>query len=124
MVKADPVCQPEKEIIIKKVHILSQKIVFNDKFKILETRLQFEKFNGQMSPPVRRLTFERGDAAAALLWHRDRQRLLLVEQFRSPTYKKGPGWIIGIGSRHSGTRRRPGSNHAPGDFGGNRVSGQ
>ena len=94
MVKADPVCQPEKEIFIKKVHILSQKIVFNDKFKILETRLQFEKFDGQMSPPVRRLTFERGDAAAALLWHRDRQRLLLVEQFRHPTYKKGPGWIM------------------------------
>ncbi len=69
-------------------------MVFDDKFKVLETRLQFEKFDGQMSPPVRRLTFERGDAAAALLWHRDRQRLLLVEQFRHPTYKKGPGWII------------------------------
>ena len=79
---------------MKKVQIISEKVVFGDRFKVLETRLQFEKFNGQMSPPVRRLIFERGDAAAALLWHRDRQRLLLVEQFRCPTYKKGPGWII------------------------------
>jgi ADP-ribose pyrophosphatase len=86
--------QRKKEvIIIKKIHIISEKVVFDDKFKVLETRLQFEKFNGPMSPPVRRLTFERGDAAAALLWHRDRQRLLLVEQFRCPTYKKGPGRI-------------------------------
>ena len=79
---------------MKKVQIISEKVVFDDKFKVLETRLQFEKFDGQMSEPVRRLTFERGDAAAALLWHRDRQKLLLVEQFRCPTYKKGPGWII------------------------------
>ena len=79
---------------MKKVQIISEKVVFDDKFKVLETRLQFEKFDGQMSEPVRRLTFERGDAAAALLWHRDRQRLLLVEQFRHATFKKGPGWLV------------------------------
>jgi nudix-type nucleoside diphosphatase (YffH/AdpP family) len=84
----------EKFTPMKKVHIISEKVVFDDKFKVLETRLQFEKFDGQMSPPLRRLTFERGDAAAALLWQRDKQRLLLVEQFRQPTYTKGPGWII------------------------------
>ena len=79
---------------MKKVKIISEKVVFDDKFKVLETRLQFEKFDGQMSEPVRRLTFERGDAAAALLWHRDRQRLFLVEQFRHATFKKGPGWLV------------------------------
>ncbi len=78
---------------MKKVQIISEKIVFDDFFKVLESRLQFEKFDGRMSPPVRRLTLERGDAAAALLWQRDKQRLLLVEQFRHATYKKGPGWI-------------------------------
>ena len=67
---------------MKKVQIISEKIVFDDFFKVLESRLQFEKFDGQMSEPVRRLTLERGDAAAALLWQRDKQRLLLVEQFR------------------------------------------
>jgi nudix-type nucleoside diphosphatase (YffH/AdpP family) len=80
--------------IMKKVEIISEKVVFDDKFKVLETRLQFEKFDGQMSELVRRLTYERGDAAAALLWHRDRQRLLLVEQFRHATFEKGPGWLV------------------------------
>ncbi len=79
---------------MKKVEIISEKVVFDDRFKVLETRLRFEKFDGQMSPPVRRLTFERGDAAAALLWHRDRQLLLMIEQFRHATFKKGPGWMV------------------------------
>jgi nudix-type nucleoside diphosphatase (YffH/AdpP family) len=81
---------------MKKVKISSEKVVFDDRFKVLETRLQFEKFDGQMSEPVRRLTFERGDAAAALLWHRDKERLLLVEQFRHATYAKGPGWLVEV----------------------------
>jgi len=55
--------------------------------------LRFERFNGQMSEPVRRLVFERGDAAAALLWNRDMQKVILIKQFRYPTYKKGPGWL-------------------------------
>ncbi len=79
---------------MKKVHILDEKVVFDGFFKILETRLQFETFAGRLSPSVRRLTLERGDAAAALLWDRDRDKLLLVEQFRYPTYPKGPGWIV------------------------------
>jgi hypothetical protein len=37
---------------MKKVKILSEKVVFDDKFKVLETRLQFEKFNGQLSPLI------------------------------------------------------------------------
>ena len=48
---------------MKKVQIISEKVVFDDRFRVLENRLQFEKFDGQMSEPVRRLTFERGDAA-------------------------------------------------------------
>jgi nudix-type nucleoside diphosphatase (YffH/AdpP family) len=79
---------------MKKVRIISEKAVYDDFFKILETRLQFEKFDGRLSPPVRRLTFERGDAVAALLWQLQRQQPLLVEQFRYPTYQKGPGWIV------------------------------
>ena len=41
----------------------------------------------------RRLVFERGDAAAAILFNHDSQKVLLIEQFRYPTYEKGPGWI-------------------------------
>jgi ADP-ribose pyrophosphatase len=80
----------------KKVDIQQKRLVFDDKFKVQEATLQFELFNGSMSDPVRRLVFERGDAAAALIFHRDTQKVLLTNQFRYPTYEKGPGWLYEI----------------------------
>jgi nudix-type nucleoside diphosphatase (YffH/AdpP family) len=76
-----------------KVEILQKRIIFNDVFQIQEARLRFQKFNGQMSDPVRRLVFERNDSVAALVFNRDTQKVILVNQFRYPTYEKGPGWI-------------------------------
>src|SRR5258708_28566845 len=78
------------------VEILNQRIVFGDVLKMGEATLRFERFNGQRSEPVRRLVFERGDAAAALLLNRDTQKVILIEQFRYPTYKKGPGWLLEV----------------------------
>jgi nudix-type nucleoside diphosphatase (YffH/AdpP family) len=77
----------------QKVEILGKRTVFDDEFKIEEARLRFQKFNGEMSQPVRRLVFERGDSAAALLLNRDTLKVILIDQFRYPTYDKGPGWI-------------------------------
>lgn len=81
---------------MRKVEIQDQHIVFDDVFKIQEARLRFQKFNGQMSEPVRRLVFERGDSAAALLFNRDTQKILLINQFRYPTYEKGQGWLCEV----------------------------
>ncbi|HCI79278.1 MAG TPA: NUDIX hydrolase [Ktedonobacter sp.] len=78
---------------MKKVEIQNKRTVFDDKFKIEEATLRFQKFNGQMSDTVHRLVFERGDSAAALLFNRDTQKVMLIEQFRYPTYEKGPGWM-------------------------------
>ena len=81
---------------MKRVEILNQRVVFNDVFKIREVTVRHEKFNGQMSDPLRRLVFERGDSAAALLLNRDTQKVILINQFRYPTYEKGPGWIYEV----------------------------
>jgi len=81
---------------MKKVDVLRRKRVFDDVFKIDEAELQFELRNGQMSPPVRRLSFERGDSVAAVVWRRDNDTLLFTEQFRFPTITKGPGWLLEI----------------------------
>ncbi len=78
---------------MKNVEIQNKRTVFDDKFKIDEATLRFQKFNGQMSDTVHRLVFERGDLAAALLFNKDTQKVLLIEQFRYPAYEKGPGWI-------------------------------
>lgn len=81
---------------MRKVEIRDKHIVFDDVFKIQEAALRFQKFNGQMSEPVRRLVFERGDSAAALLFNRDTQKILLINQFRYPTYEKGQGWLYEV----------------------------
>src|SRR6266568_9218694 len=76
-----------------KVEIKSKRLIFNDFFKIEEAILRYLRFDGKMSEPVRRLVFERGDAVAAIIFNRDTQKVLLINQFRYPTYEKGPGWI-------------------------------
>jgi nudix-type nucleoside diphosphatase (YffH/AdpP family) len=80
----------------KRVMVKDRKRILDDFFKVEEVHLSFEKFDGSMSPVLRRLNFERGDAVAALLYHRERDAVLLVNQFRYPTYQKGPGWITEI----------------------------
>lgn len=77
----------------KKVDILDKRVLFDDFFKIEEAHLRFRRFDGQMSEPVRRLLFERGDAVAALLVNTDTQKILMTNQFRYPTLEKGPGWL-------------------------------
>ena len=81
---------------MKHVEIESKETLLDDKFTITETKLRFEQFNEQMSSTVRRLVFERGDSVAALLLNRDTQKVILIEQFRYPTYEKGPGWLLEI----------------------------
>lgn len=81
---------------MKKVEVKQKKRVFDDFFKIDEAVVRFEQFNGQMSPPVRRLNFERGDAAAVLIFNKDAQNVILVNQFRYPTYEKSGGWLMEI----------------------------
>jgi nudix-type nucleoside diphosphatase (YffH/AdpP family) len=97
----------------KKVAIQSKRLVFDDEFKIEEVNVRFQRYNGQMSNPVRRLVFERGDSAAAILFNRDSQKVLLIEQFRYPAYEKGPGWLqeivagmIDVGEKPEETIRR------------------
>src|SRR5437660_7000011 len=87
---------PNEEYNMKRVEVLNQRVVFDDVFKIREATVRHELFNGQMSGPLRRLVFERGDSAAALLLNRDTQKVILIEQFRYPTYKKGPGWLLEV----------------------------
>jgi ADP-ribose pyrophosphatase len=78
---------------MKRVVIEKARRIFDDFFKIDEAHLRFERFDGQMSPVVRRLSLERGDSVAALVFNIKTQRVILVNQFKYPTYKKGPGWI-------------------------------
>ncbi|HME05627.1 MAG TPA: NUDIX domain-containing protein [Bryobacteraceae bacterium] len=78
------------------VEILARRRVFDGFFKIEEVDLRYERFDGGMTPPLKRLVFERGDSVAAMVYHRDQNKLLFLRQFRFPTYEKGPGWITEV----------------------------
>lgn len=76
-----------------KVTIHSSRRVFDDFFRIDEALVSFERFDGQMSGPVRRLSFERGDSVSAIIFNRTTRNIILVNQFKFPTHRKGPGWV-------------------------------
>ena len=75
------------------VNLMGKRRVFDGYFKIDEVTLRHEKFDGEMSPPLTRLVFERGDSVAAMLFNTDTRRLIFTRQFRAPAYEKGPGWL-------------------------------
>lgn len=79
-----------------KVNIINKKVVFDDFYKIEEATFEFEKLNGEMTVPVTRLSFERGDSVAGIVYNTDTQKAILVKQFRYPAYRKGPGWVTEV----------------------------
>jgi ADP-ribose pyrophosphatase len=78
---------------VRRVIVDRTKRIFDDFFKVDEAYLRYERFDSTMSPVVRRLNFERGDSVAALIFKPETRRIVLVNQFKYPTYQKGPGWI-------------------------------
>ena len=79
---------------MKKVLIEKKRYILDDFFKVEEAYLQFEQFNGKMSPLVRRFSLERGNSVAVLVFNLNNNKLVLINQFRYPTYESGHGWII------------------------------
>ncbi|MEL6405724.1 MAG: NUDIX hydrolase [Chloroflexota bacterium] len=80
----------------KKVTIIEEKEDYKKAiFKVIAARLQHEKYDGTMSDEMMRLNLERGDAVAAIMHNAVDDTILLIEQFRYPTYgKTGNGWIV------------------------------
>ncbi len=69
----------------RNVEIRSERRLFDDFFKVDELIVAHERCDGRMSGDERRLVFERGDAAAVLLFDADARSVVLVEQFKPAT---------------------------------------
>jgi ADP-ribose pyrophosphatase len=70
------------------------KRVFDKFFKIDESIISYDRYDGRgRFEKVKRLVFERGDSAAILLRNPQTDEVMLVEQLRFPTFKKGPGIV-------------------------------
>jgi nudix-type nucleoside diphosphatase (YffH/AdpP family) len=70
--------------------------IYDGVFKLDEITVSHSQFDGTMSADRNALIFERGDSVGALLMHRDRPEVILVEQFRAPTWARSDkiGWMI------------------------------
>jgi len=79
---------------MKKVSIEQKRYILEDVFKVEEAHLRHEKFNGEMSNVVRRISLERGDSVAVVIFNLNTNKIILVSQFRYPAYKSGQGWLI------------------------------
>jgi ADP-ribose pyrophosphatase len=81
---------------MKKVEVISHARVFDGFYKVDEGEFRFERHDGSMSPVTRRLVFERGDSAAAIVVNAGRRTVYLTEQFRYATLEKAGGWLVEV----------------------------
>ncbi len=70
------------------------RLLLNDFFKVEEAFVSFERHDGSMSPPVRRLDLKRDDAVCALLVNKARGTVILVRQFRYAALSRGEAWPL------------------------------
>ena len=80
----------------KLVEIIERHEIFRKFFRIDEVKLRHRRFDDAMTPPITRLVLNRGDSVAILPHDPVRNLVMLCEQFRMPTYDKGPGWLLEI----------------------------
>jgi nudix-type nucleoside diphosphatase (YffH/AdpP family) len=76
------------------VDVVRRRILLDDFVKVEEATLRYRRFDGQMSDEVRRLSVDRGNSVAVILLDSDTQEVILVEQFKWPTYDDDGGWIV------------------------------
>ncbi len=78
-----------------KVIIKDSKREYDGFFKVDKVVLQHEKFDGSMSKEIDRLNFNRGDTVAVILYNKTNKSVVLIRQFRYPSYvDDGPGWLL------------------------------
>ena len=78
-----------------RVQLIEQKAAFSGYFRIDRLRVRFPLYEGGMSHEITREILERGRVAAVLLVDPDRDRVVLIEQFRPGPYAAGHHpWLI------------------------------
>lgn len=80
-----------------RVEVREKTTPFKGYFQIDRYRLRHRKFDGGWSDEMTREIFERGHAAAVLLFDPERDAVVLIEQFRPGAYAAGVDpWLIEI----------------------------
>ncbi|MCW8983112.1 MAG: NUDIX domain-containing protein, partial [Gammaproteobacteria bacterium] len=80
-----------------KIELLECETGYQGFFRLERYRLRHRLFAGGMSPTITRELFERGHAAAILLYDPDLDQIVLVEQFRIGALNaRGGAWLYEI----------------------------
>lgn len=81
----------------ERIEILGRETGYSGFFRIDKYRLRHRKYDGSWTGELTREVFERGHAAAALLWDEQADAVVLIEQFRLPAHLAGcPAWQLEI----------------------------
>ncbi len=77
--------------------IEAKTVVYSGFFRLEKYRLRHELFAGGWSPAISRECLERGHAVAVLPYDPERDRVVLIEQFRVGALEQGDGpWLLEI----------------------------
>ena len=80
-----------------RVEVREKTTAFKGYFQVDRYRLRHRKFDGGWTDEITREVFERGHAAAALLYDPARDVVVLIEQFRPGAYAAGlDPWLIEV----------------------------
>jgi len=60
---------------------------FGNLFRVIRATIQYRRFDGRMSEEITRVSFQRGDSVAVLLFDPTEDKVILVRQFRYPIYE-------------------------------------
>jgi len=72
----------------KSVHIIDTKILSDNRYLLKEVTVVYTGTNGEKHT-TKREVYERGDAAAAVLYNKSTGMVVLINQFRLPTFLNG-----------------------------------
>ena len=93
---------PDDSTVWVKVLELVEDYSFDTLFRIVRAKLQYRRFDGQLSEPITRISLERGDSVGVLLYDPADEAVILVRQFRYPVYASlSPDEQAGAGARQA-----------------------
>jgi len=78
------------------IKVLEEEICYDGFFRMSKLTLQHKMFNGQWGPIISRELFQRGDAAAVLLYDPTLDTVVLTEQIRIGAIEKDSPWQFEI----------------------------
>ncbi|MBF0178468.1 MAG: NUDIX domain-containing protein [Magnetococcales bacterium] len=90
------------------IELLRTDELYRGFFRLLKTRLRYQRFDGHMSREVELEILERGDAAAVILYDPQHDQVGLIRQFRlGPLMRQESGWIVEIVAGSCGKETNP-----------------